>query len=238
ASDRDRHRATRRPHGRGRRYRCRRCGGSPRCCWARLLRRSARLRPLSPISPFKSPARATRLTLSGARLPLLALSENIARLAAGRVPPLILEPYVFRYRLVGTLGHRGRRAGVYRPEGPAARLACRWVLVPQGADAIPRIPEQRRSDDPRSGARRDARAAQPADVGIWRDHRRVSRLLSVQGDDLPLFGAPARRNLCRRARPQDDLHGPDRGLLHLRQGVVLGGALPLLPDRRDTGLEV
>src|SRR6185437_13360377 len=39
-------------------------------------------------------------------------------------------------------------------------------------------------------------------------------------------------------RPQDDLHGADRGLLHLCQGVVLGSALPVIPDRGDTGLEI
>ena len=37
---------------------------------------------------------------------------------------------------------------------------------------------------------------------------------------------------------QDDLHRADRGLFHLRQGVVLGGDLPRLPDRRDADLEV
>src|ERR1044071_6554489 len=42
---------------------------------------------LSPPSPFKAPARGRRSALAGARVPVLALSENIAGLAAGGGPP-------------------------------------------------------------------------------------------------------------------------------------------------------
>jgi len=56
----------------------------------------------------------------------------------------------------------GCRAGLHRPEGSAACAARRRLLVSQGAKPVARVSEQRRPDDPRSRAGRDARAAQKA----------------------------------------------------------------------------
>ena len=137
---------------------------------------------------------------------------------------------------------------------PATQSAARHRL-PHGCRLQPAMTSRRvdsgsvgtdggRRQGGRARRRQDAaarsldRAAQPADVGDRRGARRVSDLLSVQGADLRLSGPPAGGHLRGADRAAPDLHRPDRGLFHLRQGVVLGRALPRFPDRRQPDLEV
>ena len=66
------------------------------------------------------------------------------------------------------------------------------------------------------------------------------RLLRLRRRHLRLPGAPARPDLRGHGhhRPPDDLHRPDRSVLHLHQGRVLGRRLHHLPVRRDPALAV
>ena len=174
--------------------------------------------------------------------PIPVAVEQGAEIAAPTRRARVRDPAVrdaaVRSNGAGSRGGAGRRGGTGTGTlrgGRARHRAAPTIGVRGGGGG--RAGGRARSG-PDAAPRSSDRAAQPADVGDRRDHGRFPDLLSVQGAHLRLSGAPARRHFRGADRAAPDLYGPDRGLFHLCQSLVLGGAVPRLPDRGDPNLEI